>query len=98
MARVRVRPLAEADVAEAAAWYDAQESGVGPQFVAAIEVLLAQIAEFPASFPVVHRGLRRALVRRFPYAVYYRLQADLAEVIACTHVRRHRRVWRSRDA
>jgi plasmid stabilization system protein ParE len=98
MPRLRVRPLAEADVADAAAWYEEQETGLGPQFVAAIDVIFAHIGKYPAAFPVVYRQIRRALVRRFPYAVYYRLTEAGAEVIACTHVRRHPRVWRSRDA
>ncbi len=42
MPRGRVRPLAEANVAEAADWYEAQESGLGPQFVAAIDIVFAQ--------------------------------------------------------
>ncbi|MGH7709885.1 MAG: type II toxin-antitoxin system RelE/ParE family toxin [Gemmatimonadaceae bacterium] len=98
MPPVLVRPLAEADVAEAADWYELQAPGLGPQFVAEVDAVFTHIAAYPASFPAVYREIRRALLRRFPYAVYYRLVDARPQVIACTHVRRHPRTWRRRDA
>ena len=96
MTRVNVRPLAETDLAEAYEWYEQQAAGLGAQFLDEVQAVYERVEQFPAAFPEVYRDVRRALVRRFPFAVFYRLRDDTAHIIACTHVRRHPRAWRSR--
>jgi plasmid stabilization system protein ParE len=61
-------------------------------------VLLAfnRISEQPALYPVVHRGTRRALTRRFPFAVYYLWQAEVIIVVAVMHGSRNPRRWKQR--
>lgn len=96
MSRVNVRPLAETDVAEAYEWYEQQGAGLGEQFLDEVQAVYDHIEQFPAAFPEVYRDARRALVRRFPYAVFYRLRDNTAHILACEHVRRHPRAWRDR--
>jgi len=50
----------------------------------------------PERFPVVYRESRRALLRRFPYAVYFVASSDLVSVVACMHARREPRRWEER--
>jgi toxin ParE1/3/4 len=57
---------------------------------------LALIERSPTAFPVVHRDVRRCLLGRFPYALYFRLLPNELRVIACTHLRRHARRWQRR--
>ena len=95
--RVLYRTEAAADLAEAFSWYQTQRSGLGAEFHDAVFATIALIEGLPDAFPIVHQDLRRALLRRFPYAVYYRrLGADQLEILACLHNRRHPRVWRRR--
>ena len=95
---VRFTPLAEADVGDAYADYEAARSGLGDEFLAEVGRVLDLIGAYPEAGPEVHRGLRRALVHRFPYSLYYRLarEAELVEVRAVLHQRRHSRTWRRR--
>ena len=96
--RVRFTPLAEEDVGEAYAGYEAARSRLGEEFLAEVDRVVAVVGDFPESCPEVHRGLRRGLLHRFPYALYYRLvhEAELVEVRAVIHQRRHPRSWRRR--
>ena len=55
------------------------------EFLAAVDDLLDSIARNPRAFPNVHRGLRRAVLRRFPYVVYFSLATDEVIVLACLH-------------
>ncbi len=71
--RLVVRPAAEADIAQAALWYEQRAVGLGAEFLRAVDVALAEIARMPERFPVVHPVCRRALLRRFPYGVYFEL-------------------------
>lgn len=57
---------AEADLAEAFDYYEAQLPGLGHEFVATVEHQLERVVENPAQYQVLHRGVRRAVVRRFP--------------------------------
>ncbi|MFN0180717.1 MAG: type II toxin-antitoxin system RelE/ParE family toxin [Gemmatimonadales bacterium] len=91
-----VRPLAEADVQAAFDWYEEQAEGLGHEFLRALDASYASIARWPESYPVVYRGVRRALLRRFPYLVYYRSIPQAIEVLACVHGKQHPRKWRRR--
>jgi plasmid stabilization system protein ParE len=91
-----VRPAAAADIEEAFLWYEGQRAGLGHDFLAAAQVLIDGIAEQPLRYPVIRRNTRRALLRRFPYAIYYRIYGDLIVVVACMHGRRNPRRWQVR--
>ena len=67
-----------------------------PAFRDAIEANLHVIERNPTAFPVVHRDVRRCLLGRFPYALYFRLLPGELRVIACTHLKRHARRWSRR--
>ena len=93
---VRFRTEAAADVSLARDWYDAQSPGLGDSFVSALEQIVDLVAALPEAFPEIAVGLRRALLSRFPYALYYRLDGSVIDVIACLHTRQSPSRWRSR--
>ena len=75
--RVITRDEAEADIAEAALWYERRRcGGLGKEFIRAVDSCFALIAKQPQAFPVVYRDARLALLRRFPYLVIYRVFPD----------------------
>lgn len=92
-----IRPAAEADVAEAYEWYEARRKGLGDDLLLSIEATLAAICERPGSFPIVHRNIRRALIRRFPFGVFYLLDESKITVLAVFHARRDPKQWQSRS-
>ena len=95
--RVTLRPLARADVLEACAWYDDREPGLGDALNEALRALIWRIAEAPLSYPKVRGERRRALLRRFRYAVYFCVQDDEVIVLAVMHTNRDPRLWQSRS-
>ena len=94
--RVRFRLEAAVDVEAARAWYDGQRRGLGEDFVTSLEHVIQLIVEFPEAFPEIGAGHRRAYLHRFPYAVYYRVDRDVVDVLACLHGSRSPDVWHSR--
>ena len=86
--RVRFRTEAATDVASAREWYDEQRAGLGDDFLRALEQVIEVISELPEAFPEIAVGHRRALLGRFPYALYYRFDTQVLDVIACLHTRR----------
>jgi plasmid stabilization system protein ParE len=94
--RVLVRATARADIDEAFRWYESRSPGLGSEFVRAIDACVALIERYPESHAEVYRQTRRTLLRRFPYAVFYVIQSETIEIVACFHVRRDPRRWRER--
>lgn len=64
--RLSIRPEAEADLAEAFAWYEERRAGLGGEFLKEVRAVLDAVAEFPLQHSVIYRDVRRALPRRFP--------------------------------
>jgi len=71
--QIIVRPAAAADIDEAFLWYEGLRPGLGLEFLAAAQRLIDAVAQHPLRYPVIRRNTRRALLRRFPYAVYFRV-------------------------
>ncbi len=62
------------DLAGGYAWYNGQREGLGEEFLAAIDAAFDTIERFPDVFARIHGEVRRAIVSRFPYAVFYRVE------------------------
>ena len=91
-----ILPEAEADLDNARDWYERQRGGLGSAFLLSMEEVLGRIRRTPDMNPVVYRDVRRALTRRFPYAVYYRIEGDEVVVVGIFHAVRAPREWQSR--
>jgi toxin ParE1/3/4 len=91
-----VNPEAEADLDEARQWYEAQKLGLGDELIDAVGSVLERVQQAPRLYAKVFLELRLALVRRFPYAVVYRIDDDQITVVAVYHTHRNPRGWQSR--
>ena len=91
-----ITPEAEEDLADAGAWYERQREGLGERFILCIEAALDQIRRAPAMATEVYPGVRRVVVRKFPYGVFYRVDPDQIAVIAVYHSKRDPKGWQSR--
>ena len=86
--RVFIRPNAEADVREARDWYQRRRPGLGDEFLLAVADAMIRLEESPLRFPVYHRDFRRVLTERFPYKVFFRVQADTVIVFRVLYAAR----------
>ena len=64
--RLRIEPLAEDDVTRAYRWYERQQAGLGDDLLTALDECFARVMANPSGYQVIRKGVRRALVRRFP--------------------------------
>jgi plasmid stabilization system protein ParE len=94
--QVVFRPEAEGEALEARQWYETRRSGLGKEFGQAVDEIVSRIVENPLAFQRVHKETRRAVLSRFPYAVYYRLAGEDI-VVQAVHGRRHQSRWQSRS-
>lgn len=91
------RPEVQEEMNEAYNWYEKQKLGLGDEFLDSVEQTLNRVSSMPKSYQVVYRDVRRAVVKRFPYAVYYRIISSRVVVTAIFHVRRDPKSWQTRN-
>jgi plasmid stabilization system protein ParE len=89
-------PEAEQDVAVAYDWYEARRPGLGEDFLSCVDACIQAICRNPEMYAIVHQTYRRALLRRFPYAVFYEHTGDLVTVCSVFHTSRNPAKWRQR--
>jgi plasmid stabilization system protein ParE len=93
---IRFTPDADAELAEARQWYAHQRTDLDREFMERIDDALSRIIRNPQLYPIVYGTLRRAVVQRFPFAVFYDVTVDEIHVIAVFHSRRDPEMWKSR--
>ena len=96
MLTIHLTALAEKEIDEAEFWYEAQLPGLGKDFHDEVDQKIAHISANPAQYPAVRRGIRRAVLKRFPFSVLFRVSEDTVFVVGCFHAKRNPTRWRGR--
>ena len=91
--RLVAEPRVDLDVAAAYQWYENEEPGLGLAFLDQLLATYDRIATGPLQYQDLRSGIRRALLRRFPYAVYFAVEGDFVVVLAILHVSRDPAEW-----
>lgn len=91
-----LRQAARAEFDEAGDWYEAQRPGLGKIFGAAVEAVFRRIADRPRMHGIVLGDVRKAVVKGFPYCVFYRERGKTVVVLAVFHSSRDPKIWQKR--
>jgi len=98
--QVEFRPEVEQDIAEAAAWYEARQPGLGMEFAEEVICVCDALAENPFLNCRRHsnKNVRWRYPDRFPYRVIYEVSEPRQTVVvaAVLHAARHEREWQRR--
>ncbi|MGI8602350.1 MAG: type II toxin-antitoxin system RelE/ParE family toxin [Verrucomicrobiales bacterium] len=96
--RVILTPEADNDVTESYNWYEEREPGLGEDFLRCVEPCVSNIQRHPLMYPVASDEFRRALIRRFPFEVFYEPASDNITIYSVFHCSQDPRKWRERSA
>ena len=88
--------LAEVELNEAAQYYESEVASLGLTFLAEVERSIVQIRDHPEAAPIIHRGVRRRLLRRFPYSILYTIGDDAVQILAIANQKRRPFYWHRR--
>lgn len=91
-----IRPEAEAEMTEAFDWYEERIPGLGNDFLLCVDATLNSIARSPELYPRIYRIARRALIRRFPYEIFFLDETDKIIVLSVFHAKRNPKSWQER--
>ncbi|MBI1248737.1 type II toxin-antitoxin system RelE/ParE family toxin [bacterium] len=95
-AEISITEDAENDIAHAYQWYERCRSGLGEQFVSCIDDRIEIISQMPELYEKVYKEFRRAIVRRFPYVIFYELSENMVTIYGVFHASRHPDTWKKR--
>jgi len=94
---VEFRKEALMDILEAISWYEKNREGLGDEFFIAIENEKHFIEQNPFYYEDKYKGIRKAITKRFPYILYYKIEfANKVLVYAVLHMKRSSKLWKGR--
>ena len=94
--RLEAEAAVEFDIDSAFSWYEAEEPGLGPEFLDQLRLIYRRILENPLGYEEQHSGIRRGLMRQFPYAVYFSIEDETILILAVLHTARNPAEWQLR--
>ena len=94
--QIKAEPSVDADVEAAFDWYEGEQEGLGREFVDELRAVYLRIVDGPLKYAELRSGIRRALTRRFPYAIYFSIDETVVVVLAVLHAARDPAEWQQR--
>lgn len=96
--RVSILSEAEADIDTAYIWYELRQINLGNKFYKKVEESVQFISGNPYSSKVIYKGIRRFIIRKFPYGIYYKANSELKEIqiLAIIHFKMSERIIKKR--
>lgn len=85
---------AEKDIDESFIWYELQQHGLGERFISVLDESFIYICESPEAYPLVFKNIKKHVLRKFPFNIYYRIDSSKqnVEVIRILHHSRKQKV------
>lgn len=89
-------PEIEDDVIAGYTWYEEKTHGLGEEFIRVFYARAGEIPRHPLLYPVIYNGFRRRILKRFPYAIYFRIEGNEIIVFGVFHCARNPGVIRAK--
>ncbi|HUE16804.1 MAG TPA: type II toxin-antitoxin system RelE/ParE family toxin [Planctomycetaceae bacterium] len=89
-------PPAKRDIKKGYDWYEEQRHAMGDVFLERVEECLASIRRNPKAFQLVAKDARRAVVKQFPYVVFFKTEDKVIYVYAVFHTSQDPQKWMDR--
>jgi len=91
-----VRPEARTDLLDAFHWYQEQQVGLGHDFKLCVNDALSKLEKHPSFYKKVHNDIRRVIIKKFPFGIFYIVNDNKVIILAVLHARRDPLKWKSR--
>lgn len=91
--RLTSEPRADLDIESVFQWYENEQQGLGVEFLDELRATYGRVIDGPLKYKELRSGIRRALVKRFPYAIYFAVEGDVIVVLTVLHASRDPAEW-----
>jgi toxin ParE1/3/4 len=96
MLAVIYHPEAQAEVIEAAKFYNDRVPGLGADLLREIDRAVVRILQTPTRWRTIEEDIRRYYIERFPYSIIYRVEGNKLRILTLKHNRRKPEHWKHR--
>jgi plasmid stabilization system protein ParE len=86
--RLVLRSEARQELEQAVSWYETQLPDLGRQFRAEVYRTFDNIIAYTELYPKSRGAARKAVLRRFPYLIFYLVETKQIVVVAVFHAKR----------
>ncbi|WP_010419538.1 type II toxin-antitoxin system RelE/ParE family toxin [Anaerophaga thermohalophila] len=93
---IEISDEAEIDFDKSYEYYFEESPKVANAFFKRINISLEDIKQNPFTFPIAHKEVRKYLVRKFPFVIYYQIDNSTIKVVAIFHTSRNPEIWNER--
>jgi len=88
---------AEEDIFDGYLWYEKQKTGLGEEFLEALDGAEQTIVSNPNTYQVRYKKkVRTFVVNRFPYLIFYVIDGKNIDVISVFNTKQHPKEWKDR--
>jgi plasmid stabilization system protein ParE len=91
-----ILPEAQEEMDESFDFYEDREGGLGVRFAESVQRTLDRLSHSPFVHAVVEGDVRKAVVKGFPFCVYYSVEPQGVVVVSVFHTSRDPQIWKSR--
>ncbi len=89
-------PEALQEYGDAATYYDKISPELGNAFIESVENGINRIISRPEAWQIEEEDVRRHLIKRFPFGIFYTIERDHILIIAVMHMSRRPGYWKNR--
>ena len=96
---IKISEDAESDLDNAYIWYEIQKQKLGIDFIKRVDEGIRKIRTSPQRYHFIYKNIRRYLIKRFPFSIYYYIDEPVNEIkiIAVFHNSRNPQIWKKRN-
>ena len=87
---------AKLDIRQAKKWYNLQKHNLGNEFIEEVDKIYQRIKLNPKQFPSIRKDIRKAVMNRFPYCLYFVIEPNIVRIFAVFHNNRNPLIWLER--
>ncbi len=93
--KIKIEPVALADIQEITDWYNEQQAGVGKNFQASVIKHINSLSNIPQGYPIRYKEIRCAPIHKFPYMIHFFIndETNTVEVLAVINTSRNPKIW-----
>ncbi len=93
---IELSESAEKDFESSYKYYEAESPKVAEKFLKTVDKQIERISKNPDSYPVVHKDIRKSVIKRFPFLIYFQIKLAIIQIIGIFHTSRNPEIWKKR--
>ncbi len=78
---------------EAQSFYELEVKDLGKEFKKELIILVKRILKYPEAYPVLHGEVRKCVIRKFPFNLFYSIEDDFILILSVAHQHRKPFYW-----